>query len=175
MISKGSGRLIQIIFNSPNSIPGCTQITIEIGRSHNGENAQRHLVDMISLKRKHPALGWAHGKPCALPIRQGDERCRAVLHKPCAERLEGKDKKHVEWVKAWVQTLSDLQAYVKQYHTTGLVWSGEGAAAGLPATPPGCPHPTSPRFSNGRGRRRPGHDRPPSSPNQQGPGHSRRA
>lgn len=36
-----------------------------------------------------------------------------------------KNKIHVEWCRAWVQLLSDLQAYVKQYHTTGLVWSGE--------------------------------------------------
>lgn len=36
-----------------------------------------------------------------------------------------KDKRHAEWCRAWVQLLSDLQAYVKQHHTTGLVWSGE--------------------------------------------------
>lgn len=54
-----------------------------------------------------------------------------------------KDKKHVDWVKAWIQTLSELQAYVKQYHTTGLVWSGKGAPAvcSAPPPPPGCPPP----------------------------------
>ncbi|KAJ8975050.1 hypothetical protein NQ317_010564 [Molorchus minor] len=36
-----------------------------------------------------------------------------------------KDKQHVDWVKAWIQALSDLQAFVKQYHTTGLVWTAE--------------------------------------------------
>lgn len=30
-----------------------------------------------------------------------------------------KDKRHVDWVKAWVQTLTELQAFVKQHHTTG--------------------------------------------------------
>lgn len=49
-----------------------------------------------------------------------------------------KDKKHVEWVKSWVQTLSELQKFVKQHHTTGLVWSGKG---GVPPPPPGCPPP----------------------------------
>lgn len=54
-----------------------------------------------------------------------------------------KDKKHVEWVKAWVQTLTELQAYVKQHHTTGLVWSGKSAPAGgyAPPAPPACPPP----------------------------------
>lgn len=57
-----------------------------------------------------------------------------------------KDKKHVEWVKAWIQTLSELQAYVKQHHTTGLVWAGKGAPAvcAAPPPPPGCPPPPPP-------------------------------
>lgn len=60
-----------------------------------------------------------------------------------------KDAKHVEWARAWVQTLTELQQYIKQYHTTGLVWSGKGAApAGGAAPPPppmgGCPPPPPP-------------------------------
>lgn len=52
-----------------------------------------------------------------------------------------KDKNHVEWARAWVQTLTELQQYIKQYHTTGLVWSGKGDASasvggGLPPPPP---------------------------------------
>ena len=30
-----------------------------------------------------------------------------------------KDGRHVEWVKNWVETLNQLQDFVKQYHTTG--------------------------------------------------------
>lgn len=54
-----------------------------------------------------------------------------------------KDKKHVDWVKSWVQTLTELQAYVKQHHTTGLVWSGTAAPSGgcAPPPPPGVPPP----------------------------------
>lgn len=54
-----------------------------------------------------------------------------------------KDAKHAEWAKAWVQTLSELQKYIKQYHTTGLVWSGKGqvSSGGPPPPPPGCPPP----------------------------------
>lgn len=56
-----------------------------------------------------------------------------------------KDKKHVDWVKAWVQTLTDLQAFVKQYHTTGLVWAGKSAVVVPPPPPPaGCPPPPPP-------------------------------
>lgn len=56
-----------------------------------------------------------------------------------------KDVTHVEWARAWVQTLTELQAYIRQYHTTGLVWSGKGAApaGGAPPPPPpgGLPPP----------------------------------
>ncbi len=40
-----------------------------------------------------------------------------------------KDRRHVEWVRAWVATLTEMQAYVKQHHTTGLVWNARGGEA----------------------------------------------
>ena len=36
---------------------------------------------------------------------------------------------HVEWTKSWVSTLVNLQALVKQFHTTGLVWNPKGGDA----------------------------------------------
>ncbi|KAJ1840090.1 suppressor of rasval19 [Coemansia sp. RSA 2703] len=37
-----------------------------------------------------------------------------------------KDDTHVEWVKAFLSILRELGAYVKQFHTTGLVWNPKG-------------------------------------------------
>ena len=34
-----------------------------------------------------------------------------------------RDKKHVEWVKCVNDLLTELHLYVKDHHTTGLVWS----------------------------------------------------
>ena len=57
-----------------------------------------------------------------------------------------KDRTHVDWVKAWLCTLTELQAYVKKYYTTGLTWNpavGEAKAlvkAGG-ASPPRHPSP----------------------------------
>ncbi len=34
-----------------------------------------------------------------------------------------RDKMHVEWVNAYVSIWTELQAYIKQHHTTGLSWS----------------------------------------------------
>lgn len=50
-----------------------------------------------------------------------------------------KDQTHVDWAKAWVQTLTELQQYIKQYHTTGIVWAGKNKAvlsSGGPPPPP---------------------------------------
>lgn len=60
-----------------------------------------------------------------------------------------KDSTHVEWARAWIQTLTELQSYIKQYHTTGLVWSGKGAAPVRGTAPPpppmgACPPPPPP-------------------------------
>lgn len=54
--------------------------------------------------------------------------------------MQNRDKTHVEWCKAWVKTLTDLQQYVRQHHTTGLVWSKSGSAGvgGVPPPPPPC-------------------------------------
>lgn len=57
-----------------------------------------------------------------------------------------KDAVNVEWARAWMQVLNELQKYVRQYHTTGLVWSGKGTGAGVPPPPPigSCPPPPPP-------------------------------
>lgn len=53
-----------------------------------------------------------------------------------------KDTTHVEWARSWIQTLTELQKYIRQYHTTGLVWSGKTVAGGCPPPPPpGMPPP----------------------------------
>ena len=63
----------------------------------------------------------------------------------------------MEWVKAWVETLAELQAYVREHHTTGLNWNLKGGDAitiaksdlSQPSTvspppPPGPPAPPPP-------------------------------
>lgn len=54
-----------------------------------------------------------------------------------------RDQTHVDWVNTWVETLKELQSFVKQHHTTGLVWAKTGAGGGAPPPPPpgGMPPP----------------------------------
>ncbi|EHB14571.1 Adenylyl cyclase-associated protein 1 [Heterocephalus glaber] len=72
------------------------------------------------------------------------------------------DKKHVDWVKAYLSIWTELQAYIKEFHTTGLSWnktgpvakelsglpSGPSAGSGPPPPPPGPPPPPVPTSSD---------------------------
>ena len=37
----------------------------------------------------------------------------------------GRDKTHVEWVKAFTAIFDDMKKYVMEHHTTGLVWNAK--------------------------------------------------
>lgn len=37
--------------------------------------------------------------------------------------IKARDSKHAEWVKLYTAILIEQQAYIKEYHTAGLVWN----------------------------------------------------
>ncbi|KAI9100693.1 adenylate cyclase associated N terminal-domain-containing protein [Phlyctochytrium arcticum] len=100
-----------------------------------------------------PALGWVVVEPAPVPY-VGEMRDSAQFwaNRVIKEWRE-KDKVHGEWAKSFVNLLTELQGYVKTFHTTGLVWNPKGgdaakatatsaaapAAAGGPPPPPPPP------------------------------------
>lgn len=81
---------------------------------------------LSAISESLPALGWVTVTPTPAPyIKEMSDAGQFYTNRVLKEWKE-KDKKHIDWVKAWMQTLSDLQAFVKQHFTTGLVWSGKG-------------------------------------------------
>lgn len=79
---------------------------------------------LSSISESVPALGWVTISPAPSPyVKEMNDAGQFYTNRVLKEWKE-KDKKHVDWVKAWIQTLSELQAFIKQHHTTGLVWSG---------------------------------------------------
>ncbi|KAL4629760.1 adenylyl cyclase-associated protein 2, partial [Arapaima gigas] len=58
------------------------------------------------------------------------------------------DKRHVDWVRSYLRIWTELQSYIKQYHTTGLVWSKNGPIApsllSAPSSGGPCPPPPPP-------------------------------
>ncbi|XP_050502592.1 adenylyl cyclase-associated protein 1 [Diabrotica virgifera virgifera] len=104
----------------------------------------QYFNHLSAISESIPALGWVTVSPTPGPfVKEMNDAGQFYTNRVLKDWKE-KDKKHFDWTKSWVQTLSDLQAFVKQYHTTGLVWSGKGAppkAGGPPPPPPGCPPP----------------------------------
>ena len=45
------------------------------------------------------------------------------------------DNTNAVWVRSWVEALSELLAFVNQFHTTGLVWNAKGGDADLSVIP----------------------------------------
>ncbi|XP_055858145.1 adenylyl cyclase-associated protein 1 isoform X2 [Episyrphus balteatus] len=102
---------------------------------------------LSAISESIPALGWVCVSPTPGPhVKEMNDAGQFYTNRVLKDWKE-KDPTHVEWARAWVQTLTELQQYIKQYHTTGLVWSGKGAPAGVPPPPPsmaGCPPPPPP-------------------------------
>lgn len=118
-----------------------TSDQIESIQQFREKNRTSPLFNHLSaISESIPALGWVAVSPAPAPyVKEMNDAGQFYTNRVLKEWKE-KDKKHVEWVKSWVETLSELQAFVKQHHTTGLVWGGKKGAA-PPPPPPGCPPP----------------------------------
>nr|CAG4651105.1 EOG090X08PR [Simocephalus serrulatus] len=111
---------------------------------------------LSAISESIPALGWVTVAPAPGPyIKEMNDAGQFYTNRVLKD-WKDKDKNHVDWVRAWIQVLTDLQAYVKQHNTTGLVWNARGgdavqnssrtaapARAGGPP-PPGPPPPPMP-------------------------------
>uniref|UniRef100_A0A0R3RT86 Adenylyl cyclase-associated protein n=1 Tax=Elaeophora elaphi TaxID=1147741 RepID=A0A0R3RT86_9BILA len=68
------------------------------------------------------ALGWVTVKHTPAPfIKDMFDASMFFVNRVLKERKD--DKNHTEWAKSWSDVLNALQKYVRQVHTTGLVWN----------------------------------------------------
>lgn len=85
----------------------------------------KYFNHLSAISESVPALGWVAVSPTPAPyVKEMNDAGQFYTNRVLKEWKE-KDKRHAEWCRAWVQLLTELQAYVKQYHTTGLVWTGK--------------------------------------------------
>lgn len=137
--SKPSNQNDVMIFLKPTS-----DIIAAIQDFREKNRASTFFNHLSAISESIPALGWVAVSPTPAPyVKEMNDAGQFYTNRVLKDWKE-KDKRHVEWVKAWVQTLTELQAFVKQHHTTGLVWSGKSAPAGVPPPPPSCPLPPPP-------------------------------
>ncbi|CAB3400904.1 unnamed protein product [Caenorhabditis bovis] len=95
-----------------------------------------------------PAVGWVVVKKTPGPyIKEYIDASMFFVNRILNEFKET-DPRHVEWTKAWREIFDEMQKFVRQVHTTGLVWnsapgsappSGGSAAPAAPAPVKGGP------------------------------------
>ncbi|XP_058056831.1 uncharacterized protein LOC131208197 [Anopheles bellator] len=109
---------------------------------------------LSAISESIPALGWVCVAPTPGPyVKEMNDAGQFYTNRVLKDWKE-KDATHVEWARAWIQTLTELQQFIKQHHTTGLVWSGKdkpvvGGSAVPPPPPPGGLPPPPPMMPLG--------------------------
>lgn len=129
----------------------------EFKQKHRAHNLFNHLA---AISESIPALGWVNVAPTPAPyVKEMIDAAQFYTNKVLVA-YKDKDKLHVEWAQSWLQFLKELQAFIKQTHTTGLVWNargedfklGQSAPTSAPPPPPsmgGMPPPPPPPSMSG--------------------------
>lgn len=102
--------------------------------------SSKYFNHLSAISESIPALGWVCVSPTPGPhVKEMNDAGQFYTNRVLKEWKE-KDQTHVEWAKTWIQTLTELQQYIKQYHTTGIVWAGKNKmvapSGGAPPPPP---------------------------------------
>jgi len=109
---------------------------------HRSSTLFNHLS---TISESVPALGWVAVSPTPGPFVKEMSDAGQFFSNRVLKDFKEKDAVHAQWVKAWIATLSSIQAFIKQHHTTGVQWNKKGASASStrsgPPAPPGPPPP----------------------------------
>ncbi|CAG8488478.1 6191_t:CDS:2 [Ambispora gerdemannii] len=69
------------------------------------------------------ALGWVTVESKTAPYVGDLKESSQFYANRVIKEFKDKDRTHVDWANSFVVLLTELQNYVKNYHTTGLVWN----------------------------------------------------
>jgi len=99
-------------------------------QSYREKNRTSPLFNHLSaISESIPALGWVAVAPAPAPyIKEMNDAGQFYTNRVLKDWKE-KDKNHVDWARSWILFLTELQAFVKQHHTTGLTWNNKGGDA----------------------------------------------
>uniref|UniRef100_A0A7N4V5D2 Adenylyl cyclase-associated protein n=1 Tax=Sarcophilus harrisii TaxID=9305 RepID=A0A7N4V5D2_SARHA len=115
---------------------------------------------LSAVSESIPALGWIAVSPKPGPYVKEMNDAATFYTNRVLKDYKHSDLRHVDWVKSYLNIWTELQAYIKEHHTTGLSWSKTGPVAspssvlpvlssgqGVPPPPPPPPGPP-PIFDN---------------------------
>uniref|UniRef100_UPI003590274F adenylyl cyclase-associated protein 1-like isoform X2 n=1 Tax=Myxine glutinosa TaxID=7769 RepID=UPI003590274F len=77
-----------------------------------------------------PALGWVAISQTPGPyIKEMNDAAMFYTNRVLKE-FKDKDRRHLDWVKAFLSLWRELQSYIKEFHITGLLWNATGNKMG---------------------------------------------
>lgn len=100
-------------------------------RENNRRSKQFNHLSAVS--EGIPALGWVTVSPKPAPfVKEMTAACQFYSNRVLKD-FKDSDVAQADWAKSFVAVLDALHEYVKQVHTTGLVWNPKGGEAAAPA------------------------------------------
>ncbi|XP_061617004.1 adenylyl cyclase-associated protein 1-like [Phyllopteryx taeniolatus] len=128
-----------------------SQVIQQVQAFREQNRTSTHFNHLSAISESVPALGWVAVAPKPGPyVKEMQDAAMFYTNRVLKEYKE-KDKTHMDWVRSYLVIWTELQNYIKQYHTTGLSWSKTGpvasastASAAPPSAPGGCPPPPPP-------------------------------
>ncbi|KAG9492962.1 adenylyl cyclase-associated protein 1 [Eleutherodactylus coqui] len=94
---------------------------------------------LSALSESVPALGWVAMSPKPVPYVKEMTDAATFYTNRVLKEYKDVDKKHVDWVRLYLNIWTELQAYIKEHHTTGLSWRKTGPKAGPTISAPSAP------------------------------------
>ncbi|KAG8442344.1 hypothetical protein GDO86_011226 [Hymenochirus boettgeri] len=120
-------------------------LAIQSFRERNrGSNFFNHLS---AISESIPALGWIAMSPKPGPYVKEMTDAATFYTNRVLKDYKSTDARHVDWVKSYLNIWTELQAYIKEYHTTGVSWGNAIFSNPLPGAPSSqlcCPPPPPP-------------------------------
>ena len=126
---------------------------ISIRDSNRGNAMWNHLSAISELA---PFLGWVTVSPTPGPFANEFKGNSEFYSNKLLREFKGKDEDQITWLNALKGFCTSIVAFIKQYHTTGLVWKKDGedaakyigaASAAPAAAAPAAPGPPPPAAS----------------------------
>ncbi|CAM4510961.1 adenylyl cyclase-associated protein 2 [Caretta caretta] len=84
---------------------------------------------LSAVSESIPALGWITVSPKPGPYVKEMNDAATFYTNRVLKDYKNSDLHHVDWVKSYLNIWTELQAYIKEHHTTGLIWSKTGPTA----------------------------------------------
>uniref|UniRef100_A0A3P8XNK3 Adenylyl cyclase-associated protein n=1 Tax=Esox lucius TaxID=8010 RepID=A0A3P8XNK3_ESOLU len=117
---------------------------LEIQTFREQNRGSRLFNHLSAVSESIPALGWVAVSQKPVPYVKEMNDAAIFYTNRVLKDYKDSDKRHGEWVQSYLSIWTKLQAFIKQHHTTGLVWSKTGPIAPSSLFSPNSPCPPPP-------------------------------